>query len=106
MKIQIDDADLKELIETGHNNRFKRLERSRKFMEALGRVYGILEMVNDTRGLKPYSFLHYEQLKDTGGLSSVRILNGRVERLIFREIENGVEIVILELDTTHYGNKK
>ena len=81
MKIQIDDADLTELIETGHNTRFKRLERNGN----LGRVYRVLETVNDTSGLRPYSFLHYEQLKDTGGLSSVRIRNGRVERLIFRD---------------------
>ena len=33
-------------------------------------------------------------------------MNGRVERLIFTESEEGIEIEILELNTTHYGNKK
>ena len=39
-------------------------------------------------------------------LSSVRIMNNRVERLLFRELENGICITIIELNTTHYGNKK
>lgn len=57
--------------------------------------------------LSNYSFLHYEQLKDNlSGLSSVRICNGRVERLLFVEKENGVEIRVIELNTKHYGSKK
>lgn len=33
-------------------------------------------------------------------------MNGRVERLIFNELNDGIEIVVLELNVTHYGNKK
>lgn len=106
MKIQIEDDDLKELIDKGSNNRFKRLARNKKFMEALGQVYRIMEIVPDARGLKNYSFLHYEQLVQGAGKSSVRIMNGRVERLIFMETNNGQEINILELDESHYGKKK
>jgi hypothetical protein len=29
-----------------------------------------------------------------------------VERIIFREFEGGIRITILDLDNTHYGNKK
>ena len=33
-------------------------------------------------------------------------MNGRVERLVFEEIDDGVEIISLELDREHYGNKE
>jgi hypothetical protein len=39
-------------------------------------------------------------------LSSVRIVNGMVERLLFTEIENGIEVELIEIDSTHYGNKR
>ena len=37
-----------------------------------------------------------------------RILNAnsRVERILFKEIDGGIEILIIELNDDHYGNKK
>jgi hypothetical protein len=29
-----------------------------------------------------------------------------VERILFREFEGGIKIIVLTLDNTHYGNKK
>ena len=55
--------------------------------------------------LKEYSFLHYEQLKHIS-FSSVRIINGRVERLLFKEIDDGIKILLIEINENHYGNKK
>ena len=67
--------------------------------------------------LKQYSYLHYEQLKHVG-MSSVRVINGRVERLtatevertatyciLFHELEDGIEISLIEIDETHYGQR-
>ena len=105
MKIQIDDPDLKELIFTGSNNRYIKLARDKKFMAALGRVFRVLEIVENTNGLRLYSFLHYEQLKGIRK-SSIRIMNGRIERLICEEIDDGIEIKLLEINRDHYGNKK
>ena len=51
------------------------------------------------------SFLHYEKLK-YNNLSSVRVLNNRIERLLFKELEDGIEITVIELNSDHYGNKK
>lgn len=31
---------------------------------------------------------------------------GFVHRLIFREMEDGIQIDLIEIDNTHYGNKK
>jgi hypothetical protein len=106
MKVNISDKDLDELIRTGNNNRYKRYSRDRRFMEGLARVYKVMLNVADTDGLKLYSFLHYEKLTNNVNLSSVRVLNGRVERLLFRELDDGVEIIIIELNNDHYGNKK
>lgn len=38
--------------------------------------------------------------------SSVRLVNGMVERLLFRETDDGIEVELIEIDSTHYGNKK
>jgi hypothetical protein len=51
-------------------------------------------------------FLHYEQLAGTNGMSSIRVVNGMVERILFREFNGGISITVLSLDNTHYGNKK
>ena len=106
MKVNISDKDLYELIHTGKNNKYKKYSKDKKFMEGLARVYNVLTTVADTDGLKPYSFLHYEKLKYYDNLSSVRVVNGRVERLLFKELEDGIEIAIIELNHDHYGNKK
>lgn len=64
--------------------------------------------VENTEALKPFSFLHYEKLKyqKEEPKSSVRLVNGMVERLIFSETEDGIEVELIEIDSTHYGNKK
>lgn len=61
--------------------------------------------VDKVDDLKAYSYLHYEKLKYRTE-SSVRIDNGRIERLIFTEHEEGIEVQLLEIDSTHYGNKR
>jgi hypothetical protein len=106
MKVNISDKDLDELIRTGKNNKYKKYSKDGKFMKGLAKVYTVLLTTSDTKTLESYSFLHYEKLKYYDNLSSVRIVNGRVERLLFRELEDGIEITIIELNNDHYGNKK
>ncbi len=106
MKVSISDKDLDELIRTGKNSKYKKYSKDKKFMVGLARVYTLLTTVADTKGLKLYTFLHYEKLKHIDNVSSVRILNNRIERLLFKEFADGIEIVVIELNTDHYGNKK
>ena len=40
------------------------------------------------------------------GLSSVRLDNRYVHRLLFEEIEDRIALRLIEIDDTHYGNKK
>lgn len=105
MNIIFEDKDLEELIFTGKNNKYKKYSKDSRFMAALGRIFKLMQTSPTVDMLGMYSFLHYEKLKRVG-LSSVRVMIGKVERVLFRETEDGVVITIIELDDTHYGNKK
>ena len=40
------------------------------------------------------------------GLSSVRLDNRYVHRLVFEELDDSITLKLIEIDDTHYGNKK
>ena len=103
IKVEIQDDDLRELILYGMNA--GRIARDKKFVKKLTDIYNLMKSVEHVSKLRDYSFLHYEQLRHIS-LSSVRIFNNRVERLLFRETETGLEITLIELNDDHYGNKK
>ena len=106
MQIVFEDTDLEELITTGRNNKYKKYIRNAKFMKALAIAYNYLRLSERASDLRSISFLHYEQLAGTNGMSSIRVVNGMVERILFREFDGGIRIIVLSLDNTHYGNKK
>ena len=107
MIVDFADNDLKELIKYGKNNKYKKLSKDKVFCSALVSVYNRLVSVENANELMQFSSLHYEKLKyDRSGQSSVRIQNGRVERLIFEEFDEGIRILLLEINESHYGRKK
>ena len=107
MKILFEDTGIEELIKNGSSKKYKKIAKNKAFVEDLRVVYSILLSANKTADLAKYKSLHYEKLKyNMSGFSSVRISFTKVERLIFRELSDGVEIVLIEIDDTHYGNKK
>ena len=67
-------------------------------------MFADLRAVGKTSDLLLLSYLHYEKLKGVG-MSSVRVMNGRVERLLFHEYDDGIEISLIEMDDTHYGQR-
>ena len=82
------------------------MERDKVLMDGLQRAVRIMKSVNNVEDLKLYSYLHYEQLRyQLSGLSSVRLANGRVHRLLFIEEEDRITLTLVELDETHYGNR-
>lgn len=107
LKVEILDDDLRELILEGKNNKgkYKKLARDKKFVTKLSDIYNLMRSLEHVSNLKNYCFLHYEQLKHVS-MSSVRIINGRVERLLFSESEDGIKISLIEINEDHYGNKK
>lgn len=107
MKVLYEDKGIEELITTGKSKRYKKISRSRDLLDGLLAAHRIMESVADASQLSAFSHLHYEKLRyQYSGKSSVRIAHGHVERLIFRELEDGIVVELIEIDDTHYGNKK
>lgn len=104
MIVLFDDTELEQLVTTHRSKKYKKYTHDKKFLWALDRVYSDLQGVARCSDLKQLSYLHYEKLKKIK-LSSVRIMNGRVERLLFQELDNGIKITIIELDESHYGQR-
>ena len=76
-------------------------------VDGFARAVDYMKGVRNTKDLKCISSLHYEKLKyQRESMSSIRILNGSIERLLFTETEDGIEVELIEIDSTHYGNKK
>jgi len=109
VKVYFVDCDLEEYVREGRSNvkPYKDYARDRRFTQKLQTVVSVMTSVDVASDLSNFSFLKYERLKHSySGCCSVRIMNDRVERLIFRETEDGLEITIIDLNDTHYGNKK
>lgn len=107
MNVIFKDEALQELYETGKtkDSRYKKLCRNKRFVKDYIDVVTLMMSVDNVDDLKTYSYLHYEKLKYRPE-SSVRIDNGRVERLLFTEHEDGIEVKLIEIDSNHYGNKR
>jgi len=106
MKIEL-EADLQELIETGQSRRYKNIAQNQVLFSGLMRAYQIMDAATTVKELQQYSFLHYEKLRyEYSGYSSVRLDNRFVHRLIFEELEDRITMKLIEIDDTHYGNKK
>lgn len=107
MKITFSDEALSELYETGKttNRKYKQLCKNKKLVNGYIRAVNAMKGVPSTKELHFLSFLHYEKLTHDPR-SSVRIVNGMVERLLFYETDDGIEVELIEIDSTHYGNKK
>ena len=109
MKITFKDKALSDLYKDGRteDRKYKRICRNVRLIEGYQRAVSIMYDIESTEELKYFSFLHYERLKyQKEPKSSIRLVNGMVERLLFTETDNGIEVELLEIDSTHYGNKK
>ncbi len=107
MNVIFKDKALEELYSTRKtkDRRYSKYCRNSRFIDGYVRVVTALYAAASTQDLKWISYLHYEKLR-YGSLSSIRIVNGMVERLLFTETEDGVEVELIEINNTHYGNKK
>ena len=110
MNIIFKEEALSELYETGKTNdkKYKKLSKNKRLIDGYVRVVNTLYNVESIEELKAFSFLHYEKLRHQkdNPISSVRLVNGLVERLLFSETDDGIEVELIEIDSTHYGNKK
>ena len=106
MKVYMAD-DLFQLYTTGVSRRYQDIARTPDLYAGFVRAVQAMEGAELVDDLKNLSFLHYERLKyDYLGYSSVRLSNRFVHRLIFKELEDKLQVELIEIDDTHYGNKK
>lgn len=107
MNVFVEDDDLAELLNGSSKGKYKKLAKDKKFLTRLQDIYAtMLEVVNVSE-LAIQSYLHYEKLVgNLKGYSSIRIMNGRVERLIFTEHDKGITIKLIEINQTHYDKKR
>ena len=100
-------GDLKELLLTGKNRRYKTIANNKELLDGLLRVVHYMIEAKEVGELKQASFLHYEKLRHSySGFSSVRLSNRYVHRLIFLEYEDRITLKLIEINDTHYGNKR
>ena len=98
--------ELLELFQGKQSKKYIEVERNHELMKGFIRAVNIMTIVDNVNQLARFSFLHYEQLKyQWSGYSSVRLSNRYVHRLIFTESDNGLEVDLIKIDDTHYGNK-
>ncbi len=98
--------ELEELYLTGESKIYKEVAKTPELLKGYTRAIDALVQAVDSEQLKQFSFLHYEKLKyQFSGLSSVRLSNRYVHRLLFTELEDGIEVQLITIDNTHYGNK-
>jgi plasmid maintenance system killer protein len=103
----IAEGDLKELLTTGQNRKYRSIANNKILFNGLKRAVKYMMAAESVEDLKLASFLHYEKLKYSySGYSSVRLSNSYVHRLIFEEKEDRITLKLIEIDETHYGNKK
>lgn len=107
MNVIFKDKALSDLYEYGKTSdrKYKNLCKKKDLIEGYQKAVFRMYSVDSTDELKNFSPLHYEKLKHKG-LSSVRLVNGKVERLLFKETDDGVEVELIEINETHYGKKK
>ena len=100
------NQDLLELYQTGKSKRYREIERNRELLSGFIKAVKTMMTVNDINELSCFSYLHYERLKyELADYSSVRLSNRYVHRLLFKETTDGLEVKLIKIDSTHYGNK-
>ena len=101
------NRDLLDLYESGRSRAYKEVARNSELMEGFRRAVRMMTLVTSVAELRRFSYLHYEQLKyQWSGFSSVRLSNSYVHRLIFKETDNGLQVELIDINDTHYGNKR
>lgn len=107
MQIEFENEEIELLIERGKgkNSLYKKLSKQAIFMRKLDIIMETLSSAKDIKSVFEFSYLHCEYLKhNLLGKFSIRILQGKPYRLIFREHRDKVTIEIIEINE-HYGNK-
>lgn len=106
MNVKMSDELLK-LYTYSKSKEYRDVERNPELLNGFMRAVRSMIIAKSVLELKAISYLHYEKLKyEYSDYSSVRLSNRYVHRLLFTETEDGIEVELIDIDDTHYGNKK
>ena len=109
MGIDFEDEALRALCELGIavNRKYTKYRDNKLFMDKLSTQLSRIRDASSFDELARISPLHYERLRhEFSGYTSFTIGNMFVERVICKENKEGIKLILLTLDDTHYGNKK
>lgn len=109
MKIIFVNEELRRFVVEGTTTKkvYAKYLKDERFMSKLRFQIDLISVATSFSQLYDISPLHYEKLKySRSGLTSFRIMKNRVERVICREENDTVSLLILQIDESHYGNKK
>lgn len=107
MDIEYDNEEIEVFItkRIASTKPFVKYKSNRRLLKDIDKVMIILQRVNSCSDLARYAALHYEHLKyEMSGLSSVRLGYDTKYRLIFKEVDGGIKICVIEI-SEHYGDK-
>lgn len=95
MKVNYKNIELKALIERGKSCAYRKLEANKKFLKVLRSFFVVTGIVNNIKELQMYKQFQYNKGVE---ISSVNIIASKITgMLLFRELEDGNRIDILEL---------
>lgn len=95
IEINHSNIELKALVEVGKSIAYEKLETKKTFLKALRAFFVVIELLNDTKGLRMYKQYNYKKGEE---ISSVSIITTKIKGLLlFKEFDNGSRIDIQEL---------
>ena len=105
--IEYADDAIKDLIlyHQSDDKRYRKLKSNAVFLKNLDEVMEIMRVVRNTAELRYFRRLNYEALKyEKEGSYSGRIGYNSKYRMIFNEFDEGIRIMLIEINE-HYGDK-
>ena len=81
--------ELYELYTEGKSREYKDVAMNKELYAGFVRAVRSMEFAENVAALRQLSYLHYEKL-----------------RYQLSELEDGIRVDLIEIDNTHYGNKK
>ena len=95
IKVNHKNIELRALIERGKSSAYRKLEANKKFLKVLRSFFVVIGIVNNIKELQMYKQFQYNKGVE---ISSVNIIASKIKgMLLFREMEEGNRIDILEL---------
>lgn len=102
MRVEYENDEIKHLVSHKYTGEYKKYKSNAKLIRNLDKVISYLTSAEDILAISKITSLHYESLKGSPN-SSVRVGADTKYRLLFKEREDRITLVLIELNE-HYGD--